>query len=413
MQIQYINEMLDIPELQVRQIRSMVADELHIEAIPRSYKQCCPLCKSDQNVIRKGSNGMRTVRHLPVFAKKTFLHVPSIRLSCTTCEAGFGWFYEFVGPKQRYSWLFRFHTFEQALGSTAAHSARMQQLPTSTVQRMHNEAVPVECERIEKHVWTEAKEMPNLVLGVDDFAIRKGHTYNTGIHNLKGETMLDLLPGRKLNDLRAYANTHPDFLLLNPKAVVMDLAQAYHTWISECFPHAIRIADRFHVHGYVIDSVQEVRKTVQPTLSPRARAYLKAHHRLLNPPVESLEEESRTRLEMLLTFSPLLRSVWEWKEAFSTWYDCSPSFSAAKLGFERWCKQGEKMDHPAVRSTLKTMRNWNIEIVNYHQCRWTNATVEGRHNRIKAFQRRHYFTRNRSRYKAGILIECNRHRMFR
>lgn len=114
--------------------------------------------------------------------------------------------------------------------------------------------------------------MSNLVLGVDDFAIRKGHTYNTGIHNLKGETLLDLLPGRKLNDLRAYANTHPDFLLLNPKAVVMDLAQAYHTWINECFPHAIRIADRLHVHGYVIDSVQEVRKTIQHTLSPRARA---------------------------------------------------------------------------------------------------------------------------------------------
>nr|WP_251037960.1 transposase [Paenibacillus albidus] len=192
----------------------------------------------------------------------------------------------------------------------------MQQLPASTVQRMHNEAVPLEYERIEKQVWTEAKKMSNLILGVDDFAIRKGHTYNTGIHNLKGETMLDLLPGRKLNDLRAYANTHPEFLLLHPKAVVMDLAQAYHTWISECFPHAIRIADRFHVHGYVIDSVQEVRKTVQHTLSPRARAYLKAHHRLLNPPAESLEEESRTRLEMLLTFSPLLRCAWEWKEAF-------------------------------------------------------------------------------------------------
>ncbi|MDY7989869.1 hypothetical protein UY286_04880 [Paenibacillus polymyxa] len=48
MQIQYINEMLDIPELQVRHIRSMVTDELHIETIPRSYKQCCPLCKSDK-----------------------------------------------------------------------------------------------------------------------------------------------------------------------------------------------------------------------------------------------------------------------------------------------------------------------------------------------------------------------------
>lgn len=131
MQIQYINEMLDIPELQIQHICSIVTEELHIEATPLSYKQCCPICKSDQNVIRKGNNGMRTVRHLSVFAKKTFLHVPSIRLCCTTCEAGFGWCYEFVGPKQRYSWLFRSHTVEQALGSTATHSARMQQLPTA------------------------------------------------------------------------------------------------------------------------------------------------------------------------------------------------------------------------------------------------------------------------------------------
>lgn len=311
---------------------------------------------------------------------------------CTHCEAGFVWSYEFVGPKQRYSKLFCSHTVEQALGSTAAHSARIQQAPVSTVQRMHNEAVPTECERIYEKVWSEAKETTELVLGVDDFAIKKGHTYNTGIHNLKGETMLDLLPGRKLEDLRTYAQEHSDFLLLNPKAVVMDFAKAYHTWISECFPNAIRIADRFHVHGYVIESLQEVRKTVQNALSPRAKVYLKVHHRLLNPPAESLREEDRKRLEMMLNYSSLLRSVWQWKEAFTIWYDCSPSFAVAKLGFERWCEQGDQIDHAAVQSALRTMRNWKEEIVNYHQCRWTNATVEGRHNRIKAFQRRHYFT---------------------
>ncbi|MFC3787277.1 hypothetical protein ACFOQM_00520 [Paenibacillus sp. GCM10012307] len=37
--------------------------------------------------------------------------------------------------------------------------------------------------------------------------------------------------------------------------------------------------------------------------------------------------------------------------------------------------------------------------MNYHRCRGINATVEGRHNRIKAYQRRHYFTRNRSATK--------------
>jgi transposase len=188
----------------------------------------------------------------------------------------------------------------------------------------------------------------------------------------------------------------------------MDLAKAYHTWIAECFPKAIRIADRFHVHGYVIECVQEIRKSIQQLLSPRAKATLKSHHRLLNPPIEKLCEKSKAQLESILAFSPLLRRVWEWKESFSQWYDCSPNINVARLGFIRWLEQGENIDHPAVRSTLKTMRNWQEEIVNYHHCRFTNATVEGRHNRIKAYQRRHYFTRNRECYKAGILVDCNR-----
>lgn len=157
---------------------------------------------------------------------------------------------------------------------------------------MHQEALPTESERLVEQAWHEAKDTAGLVLGIDDFAIKKGHTYNTGIHNLRGEMMLDLLAGRKLEDLRAYARQHPDFLALNPKAVVMDLAPAYHTWISECFPSAIRIADRFHVHGYVIQSVQEVRKSVQQILSPRAKVILKRHHRLLNPPVDSLPKRA-------------------------------------------------------------------------------------------------------------------------
>nr|WP_245719696.1 hypothetical protein [Paenibacillus tianmuensis] len=50
---------------------------------------------------------------------------------------------------------------------------------------------------------------------------------------------------------------------------------------------------------------------------------------------ESLGEESKKRLESLLNYSPLLRSVWEWKEAFTTWYDCSPNLAIARLGFYR------------------------------------------------------------------------------
>ncbi|MFB9276607.1 transposase family protein [Cohnella cellulosilytica] len=161
MQTQYINELLDIPELEIHQLLSIHDDEVHIEAVPLDDKQICPCCASDQAVIRKGSNGMRTVRHLSVFEKKTYLHVPAIRMFCSRCEAGFVWAYHFVGPKQRYSRLFRSHTVEQALGSTAAHSARIQKAPASTIQHIHNEAVPPLCDALYEQVWEEASESFN------------------------------------------------------------------------------------------------------------------------------------------------------------------------------------------------------------------------------------------------------------
>lgn len=411
MQIHYISECLDIPELHIDHIEKIGDKELHLQATPRQKKQPCLRCQSEQSVIRKGSHGIRIVRHVSMGTKKTFIHIPSIRLFCTACQLHFSWSYEFVSPKQRYSHLFRAQCFEHALGSTVKHSAHMQHVPISTVHRMHQEQLEVAASEVETAVWQAALDTNGLVLAVDDFAVKKGHTYNTGIHNLRGETMPGMLPGRKLTDLQAYTNDHPHFAHLQPKTVVMDLARAYHSWIAACFPTAIRIADHFHVHRYVIESVQEVRKTVQRMLSPRQKDDLKSHHHLLNPPKENLPRASQIIVERLLKYSTLLRHVWTWRESFTVWYNESPNVAVAERGFIRWCSQGDEINHPAVRSTLRTMRNWQMEIVNYHHCRWTNATVEGRHNRIKAFQRRHYFTRNLNLYKMGILMECNRSRL--
>jgi hypothetical protein len=52
--------------------------------------------------------------------------------------------YGFVGPKQQYSRAFRSQTAEQTRGSMAAHSARIQEAPSSTVQWMHQEAIPID-----------------------------------------------------------------------------------------------------------------------------------------------------------------------------------------------------------------------------------------------------------------------------
>ncbi|PWA12246.1 hypothetical protein DCC39_06880 [Pueribacillus theae] len=38
-------------------------------------------------------------------------------------------------------------------------------------------------------------------------------------------------------------------------------------------------------------------------------------------------------------------------------------------------------------------------MANYHQLRFTNASVEGKNNKINTLQRKYYFTRNPQVYK--------------
>lgn len=78
-----------------------------------------------------------------------------------------------------------------------------------------------------------------------------------------------------------------------------------------------------------------------------------------------------------------------------------------KKSYERWLAQGKEIGHPIVEAFLKRMHNWQKEICNYHQLYFTNAAVEGKNNKIKTLQRRHYFTRSPECYKQHNLLECN------
>ncbi|GIO19562.1 hypothetical protein J18TS1_26620 [Oceanobacillus oncorhynchi subsp. incaldanensis] len=115
----------------------------------------------------------------------------------------------------------------------------------------------------------------------------------------------------------------------------------------------------------------------------------------------------QTTIQTLLNYDSQLKAVYEWKEAFIDWYDLSIDAEQAKQTLEQWYRQGDNIQHKTVKSCLRTIKNWETEVINYHRMRFTNAVVEGRHNKIKAIQRRHFFTRNRDVYEKRILVECN------
>jgi transposase len=91
------------------------------------------------------------------------------------------------------------------------------------------------------------------VLGIDDFARRKGRTYGTILVDLEKRCPIDILPNRSAETLADWLRQHPGI-----EIITRDRSTEYTRGITEGAPHAIQVADRFHILCNLRDALERV-----------------------------------------------------------------------------------------------------------------------------------------------------------
>jgi len=91
------------------------------------------------------------------------------------------------------------------------------------------------------------------VLGIDDWAFRKGHCYGTILVDLEKQRPVDLLPDRKAETVKAWLQAHPGIEIIS-----RDRATGYAQAAREGAPGAVQVADRWHLLKNLGDALKRM-----------------------------------------------------------------------------------------------------------------------------------------------------------
>lgn len=346
------------------------------------------------------------LRHLPLLGKRTFIEIKPRRGICRHCKDGptttevLDWYKVHSTQTKAYEQ----HLLFELVNSTVADVSAKESVDYHVIDEL-----------IERIVETEIDYSTILsldVLGLDEISLKKGYQdFVTLVTYRRNEVVaiLGALKGRKKADIIEFLRGIPKRLQKTVTVICCDLYDGYLSACKKVFKNVPVVADRFHVRKLYHHSLVKLRKPelkrLKKSLLPAEYAQLKPAIALCRKQKDYFTDKEKAVVDILFKHSPKLKTAYRLSRQLSGIFDSQITRELANEKMSEWISSVRESELTCFDHFVKTLLNYQEEILNYFIGRHNSGFVEGFNNRVKVLKRRCYGLSNVTRLFQRIIID--------
>ena len=359
--------------------------------------RCCPSFNA-RSIVKNGYR-LRDFVGLPIGGKRVTIRMKVQRYKCKECNFDQQEKISFATNSCSYTHRFAKYVVDLLRGMTLQDMSNHLGVSWDTVKEIHSSY-------LKRHYSPPSLDGVENI-GIDEFAVRKGHVYKTIVVDLDSGRIIYVGDGKGSEALKKFWRKVKR-KNIKIKHVATDLSAAFIASVMENCPDAVHVFDHFHVVKLMNEKLDDIRRKVYSMEKDiNKRKVLKGtRYLLLGNGADIFDKQHKTRLENALAMNePLSKAYYLKEQLHQIW--SQPMKAIAEKVLDDWIRQAEQSKIAQLQKMAVAMRTYKKGILAWYDCHLSTGKVEGINNKIKVMKRNAYGFRDKKDFTLRLYVLHN------